>query len=218
MRLKATRRLNKSHSSVSPIRPCLVCQTDHYPRRNFVGDCGLCISTRTCQSTRRDAERLGYVTLLYPSCINIQKGLVVTYSGQRRGISGGIMSNALNNSKGQDLSDELGHLYLGPQSKSRYVSSDFFALIGQEVRLLYSFSVGSLLTLRRSQKSIIYSSSNSSTLLIPSSMFCERSKITNCKTDHIVVARQALMIPDFRARPSQDSSVAIFSLTHRHGP
>jgi hypothetical protein len=218
MRLKATRRLNKSHSLVRPTRPYLVCQADHYPRRNFVGDCGLCIFTRTCQSTRRDTERLGYVSLLSPFCINIQKGLVVTYSGQNGGMSGGIMSNASNNSEGQDLSDELGHLYLGPQSKSRYVSPDFFAMISQEVRLLYSFSVGSLLTLHRSQKSIIYSSSNSSTLLIPSSMFCERSKITHCKTDHIVVARRAIMIPDFTARPSQDSSVAIFSHTHRHGP
>jgi len=119
MRLKATRRFNKSHSLVRPTRPCLVCQADHHPRRNFVGDCGLCISTRTCQSTRRDAQRLGYVSLLYLFCINIQKGLAVTYSGRRGGMSGCIMSNASNNSEGQDLSDELGHLYLGPQSKSR---------------------------------------------------------------------------------------------------
>jgi hypothetical protein len=95
------------------------------------------------------------------------------------------MSNASNNSEGKDISDELGHLYLVPQSKSRYVSPDFFAMISQEVRLIYILSVGSLLTLCRSQKSIIYSSSNSNTLLIPSSMFCGRSKITHCKMDHI---------------------------------
>ena len=55
-------------------------------------------------------------------------------------------SGALNNGEGQDLSDQLGHLYLGPQSKSRYVSPDFFAMVSQEVCLLYSLTVGSLLT------------------------------------------------------------------------
>src|SRR6266536_62772 len=55
-------------------------------------------------------------------------------------------SGALNNGEGQDLSDQLGHLYLGPQSKSRYVSPDFFAMVSQEVCLLYRLTVGSLLT------------------------------------------------------------------------
>lgn len=128
------------------------------------------------------------------------------------------MSNASSNSEGQDISDELGHLYLGPQSKSRYVSPDYFAMISQEVCLLHSISVESLLTLRRPQKSMIYSSSNNNTLLTLSSMFRERIKTIRCKTDHIVVARWALVNPDFTARPLQDSSVAIFFLIRRHGP
>ena len=127
------------------------------------------------------------------------------------------MRNDLQNDKEQDLSDELGHLYLGPQSKSRYVSPDFFAMISLEVGLLHSILVESPLTLHRLQKSIICSSSNSNTLLTPSFMFEQMTQMTHYKLDHIVGALSALMTRGLIARPLQDNSAAIFSPCRRHG-
>ena len=73
-------------------------------------------------------------------------------SGRSTGLSGVGTRSSLENGEVDDMSDELGHLYLGPQSKSRYISPDFFAMISQEVRLLNSLTVGPLLTFRRLQK------------------------------------------------------------------
>ncbi|CZR63089.1 uncharacterized protein PAC_12986 [Phialocephala subalpina] len=42
-------------------------------------------------------------------------------------------SDAINQNDVHGLSNNLGHLYIGPQSKSRYVSPDFFAMISQEI-------------------------------------------------------------------------------------
>ncbi|KAE9371804.1 hypothetical protein N431DRAFT_559228 [Stipitochalara longipes BDJ] len=44
----------------------------------------------------------------------------------------GGTADVLNNANSQDIGTQFGHLYLGPQSKSRYVSSTFFAVINQE--------------------------------------------------------------------------------------
>ncbi|KAF8860231.1 hypothetical protein BDZ45DRAFT_724757 [Acephala macrosclerotiorum] len=49
--------------------------------------------------------------------------------GQERSASG----NAIDQGGINGLSNNLGHLYVGPQLKSRYVSPDFFAMISQEV-------------------------------------------------------------------------------------
>lgn len=118
-----------------------------------------------------------------------------------------------------DLSEELGHLYLGPQSKSRYVSPDFFAMISQEVCPRVAILGVFLLTFQRLQRSISYFNSNSSTLLTPNCMSGGRSmNLAQYKTDFIVRILRVLMIPlGLITRLLQDSCAVIFSPCHHRG-
>jgi hypothetical protein len=73
-------------------------------------------------------------------CIYMQNGILL-FLGPRVIVPEDCTGNDLNNGELQDLRSQLGHLYVGPQSKSRYVSAGFFAMISQEARLLCRTSV-----------------------------------------------------------------------------
>lgn len=190
-------------------------QTNHWIRRNLGDNGGLCISTRPGEPVRWNGE--GYRCASFPFFTSICKTASYPFLGPRVIVPEDCTGNDLNNGELQDLKSQLGHLYVGPQSKSRYVSAGFFAMISQEARLLYRTYVAFLLTLRRLQKLITCSSSNSNTHWILSFAFRERIWTTLRKPDRIVVARWALMMQTFTARVLQDNSVAIYFLYHPHG-
>jgi hypothetical protein len=124
----------------------------------------------------------------FPFFASICKTASYPFLGPRVIVPEDYTGNDLNNGELQDLRSQLGHLYVGPQSKSRYVSAGFFAMISQEARLLCRNFCRILLTLRRLQKLITCSSSNSNTHSILSFAFGERRWTTLRKLDRIVVA------------------------------
>jgi hypothetical protein len=80
------------------------------------------------------------VSVSFPLSAPICKTPVDPFLGGRESILEESLGNPLDHVERQNLRGQMGHLYLGPQSKSRYVSPDFFARIGQEARLLCRFS------------------------------------------------------------------------------
>ena len=124
----------------------------------------------------------------FPLFVSICKTASDPFLGLRGIVPEYCTGNDLNNGELQAPRSQLGHLYVGPQSKSRYVSAGFFAMISQEARLLCRTSAIFLLTLRRLQKLITCSSSNSNIHSILSFAFGERRWTTLRKPDRIVVA------------------------------
>ena len=73
---------------------------------------------------RRDIGLTVPFTFSPPIC----KTAAYPFLGGRGNIPENGMGSSLNNGERQDIRDQIGHLRLGPQSKSRYISPDFFAM------------------------------------------------------------------------------------------
>jgi hypothetical protein len=117
-------------------------------------------------------------SLFFLPFVGMNNFKILIFSDQRQSIHKDYTGDVLNYADSQDIQTQFGHLYLGPQSKCRYISSAFFAAINQEVLLLHQIRLRCLVYLRRLLKLITCLNNNSNTTLIPSFIFDRRNKTT----------------------------------------
>jgi hypothetical protein len=136
--------------------------------------------------------RLSFLPFVGMNNINI-----LFFSDQRQSIHKDCTGDVLNYTDSQDIQTQFGHLYLGPQSKCRYISSAFFAAINQEVIVLYHIRLRCLSYLRRVLKLITCLNNNSNTPLILSCLFDKRNKTTQRKLEQITGTQEVPIMAAF---------------------